>query len=217
MDGPGDSTDRLALESLWLLQTIRRMNGYLRYALAVAMTGAVVLGTWGASEWSDSDVTPQVAADELPGMPPRPPTPTGPVPRTLASLPLLDAPTEPVAGVEDGLRQDPPISPPPVATGGAAGKGAAPITFYACVGPNGGFCDEMRSGEIVYEGAAACGSAYALGELVRIAGDPTGRTYVCEDTGLLAPWQLDVFWYNESDGWTWLAEVGPVAAVERVR
>ena len=88
-----------------------------------------------------------------------------------------------------------------------------PITFYSCQGPNGGFCGAMSSGNMVYEGAAACGSAYALGERVSIVGDPTGRVYVCEDRGWLAPTQVDVFWYREEDGWAWIAQMGIWAEV----
>lgn len=91
----------------------------------------------------------------------------------------------------------------------------APITFYSCQGPRGGFCGAMSSGKTVYEGAAACGSAYALGERVSIAGDPTERGYVCEDRGRLAPTQVDVFWYREEDGRAWIAQVGRWAEVRR--
>ncbi len=91
----------------------------------------------------------------------------------------------------------------------------APITFYSCEGPNGGYCGVMSSGKVVYEGAAACGSSYALGERVRIAGDPTERAYVCEDHGWLAPNQVDVFWYSEEDGRAWITQVGRWAEVGR--
>jgi hypothetical protein len=91
----------------------------------------------------------------------------------------------------------------------------APITFYACEGAHGGFCGRMASGRIVYEGAAACGRSYKLGTRLGILGDPTGRVYTCEDRGLLAPTQVDVFWYKEADGWLWLAQVGTWAQVRR--
>jgi hypothetical protein len=73
----------------------------------------------------------------------------------------------------------------------------------------------MSSGNKVYEGAAACGSAYELGERVSIVGDPTGRVYVCEDRGWLAPTQVDVFWYREEDGRAWITQVGRWAEVRR--
>ena len=98
---------------------------------------------------------------------------------------------------------------------GAAVERQAPITFYSCLGPRGGYCGAMSSGKTVYEGAAACGSAYELGERVSIAGDPTGRVYVCEDRGWLAPAQLDVFWYREEDGRAWTTMVGRWAEVRR--
>lgn len=90
-----------------------------------------------------------------------------------------------------------------------------PITFYSCLGPRGGFCGAMSSGKAVYEGAAACGSAYTLGDRVSIVGDPTGRVYVCEDRGRLAPTQVDVFWHREEDGRAWIAQVGRWADVRR--
>lgn len=73
----------------------------------------------------------------------------------------------------------------------------------------------MSSGKTVYEGAAACGYAYALGERVSIVGDPTGRVYVCEDRGRLATTQVDVFWYREEDGRAWTTQVGRWAEVRR--
>jgi len=133
----------------------------------------------------------------------------------------LDIPPAPSAAEGDAALD----IPRPVALTAASGKtgagdGAAvqrraPITFYSCLGPRGGFCGRMSSGNVVYEGAAACGSAYALGERVSIVGDPTGRAYVCEDRGRLAPTQLDVFWHREEDGQVWIAQVGRWADVRR--
>lgn len=101
------------------------------------------------------------------------------------------------------------------ASDGAAVERQAPITFYSCLGPRGGFCGVMSSGNKVYEGAAACGSAYALGDRVSIVGDPTGRVYVCEDRGRLAPTQVDVFWHRQEDGRAWTTQVGRRAEVRR--
>ena len=98
---------------------------------------------------------------------------------------------------------------------GAVVERQARITFYSCLGPRGGFCGAMSSGKTVYEGAAACGSAYALSERVSIAGDPTGRVYVCEDRGWLTSTQVDVFWYREEDGRSWTTRVGRWADVSR--
>lgn len=133
----------------------------------------------------------------------------------------LDIPPAPSAAEGDGALQN----PRPVALAAASGKTGvpdsaiverqAPITFYSCLGPRGGFCGVMSSGNKVYEGAAAWGSAYELGERVSIDGDPTGRVYLCEDCGWRAPMQVDVFWYREEDGRAWIAPVGRGAEVRR--
>lgn len=70
----------------------------------------------------------------------------------------------------------------------------------------------MADGEDVHEGAAACGYAWELGTRFTLEGDPTGRTYVCEDRGL-GPWLwVDLFFWDEADGYAWLAVVGSSAA-----
>ncbi len=141
----------------------------------------------------------------------------------------LDIPPAPFAEEGDAALDS--LRPPAVATGPGqrgvpdeaaprrAGWGPVerqtPITFYSCLGPRGGFCGAMSSGNVVYEGAAACGSAYALGDRVSIVGDPTGRVYVCEDRGWLAPTQVDVFWYREEEGLAWMAQVARRADVQR--
>ena len=61
----------------------------------------------------------------------------------------------------------------------------------------------MASGSVVYEGAAACGYAYELGQRFTIDGDPTARVYTCEDRGAGAGQWIDVFWYDYARGRAW--------------
>ncbi len=86
------------------------------------------------------------------------------------------------------------------------------ITFYSCLGE--GFCGSMYNGERVYQGAAACSFDLPLGTAFRIAGDPTGRVYVCKDRGLLDPTWVDIYWYDPSEGWRWQAHVGRWGTIE---
>jgi len=88
----------------------------------------------------------------------------------------------------------------------------APVTFYACHGPNGGFCDGAAGPLTLAEGQAACGGAWPMGAVVTIEGDPLGPA-VCNDRGSLAPYQVDRFFWHEEDGWAWLAQVGSYARV----
>ncbi len=117
-----------------------------------------------------------------------------------------------------GSGELPPAEALPYVDGPNEVRVAPIVSFYACEGPNGGFCGTMAHGRTVYAGAAACGSFYAPGELVRVPDDPTDRVYTCEDTGALAAAQVDVFFWREADGWAWLAdrariEGGPYAEV----
>jgi hypothetical protein len=89
------------------------------------------------------------------------------------------------------------------------------LTFYDCLGQ--GFCGRMSSGEKVYEGAAACSWNLPEGTRFRIAGDPTKRTYVCEDRGLLEDTWVDIFFYDPEDGWEWQEAVGRIGTIEIVR
>jgi len=92
------------------------------------------------------------------------------------------------------------------------------ITFYACPP----FCGAMANGETVYEGAAACGSFLERGQAFAIEDDPTGREYVCKDTGYLGFAHVDVFFEDagpidgnvEGTGWWWQKQVGTYAVVE---
>jgi hypothetical protein len=97
------------------------------------------------------------------------------------------------------------------------------ISFYYCehdsesinpAGDGGGFCGQMRDGDVVYEGAAACAYAY-LGQQFRILGDPDERIYRCADTGSAVGGQHRDIWFRTADeGWDWLWLVGPVATIE---
>ncbi len=107
------------------------------------------------------------------------------------------------------------------ARAGEAGAGVptvsivAPITFYACYGPNGGYCAGAAGPLPLAEGQAACGEAWPMGAVVAIEGDPLGAV-VCNDRGLLSPYQVDRFFWRQEDGWVWSAQIGGYARVEQV-
>jgi hypothetical protein len=86
------------------------------------------------------------------------------------------------------------------------------ITFYDCKGQ--GFCGGMYNGRKVYQGAAACSWNLPIGARFHIVGDPTKRTYICEDRGLLANTWVDVFWNEPRDGWIWQSLVGRYSSIE---
>lgn len=88
------------------------------------------------------------------------------------------------------------------------------VTFYDCA--NQGFCGRMYNGRRVYEGAAACSWNLVIGTRFRIVGDPTGRTYICEDRGLLTNTWVDIFFYYPADGYRWQAQVGRHGTIEIV-
>lgn len=99
--------------------------------------------------------------------------------------------------------------------------GLATITYYYCtrgteprgIGDGGGFCGGMRSGKIVYAGAASCSAVY-LGQRFRIVGDPTGRTYTCEDTGGgVHGNHRDIWFANSDEGYAWRNQVGSWAEI----
>ncbi len=86
------------------------------------------------------------------------------------------------------------------------------LTYYTCPP----FCETMRNGEIVYEGAVACGGYFEMGQRIRIKNDPTLRTYVCADTGLGGWYWIDVFFENSDDGRRFISIVGSQVTVELV-
>lgn len=117
----------------------------------------------------------------------------------------------------------PPVVEAPEATVPAAeaAGGLAAITYYYCtqgteprgIGDGGGFCGAMRSGAVVYAGAASCSAMY-LGQRFRIVGDPTGRTYTCEDTGGGVGGNHRDIWFATSDeGYAWRNQVGSWAEI----
>jgi hypothetical protein len=149
--------------------------------------------------------------------PPPPPPPPAPAPEVAAPAP--EQPAEPAA--------QPASEPAPSAgdgsgsTGSSTSGGVARITYYYCErgsnpatwGDGGGFCGAMRSGTVVYAGAAAC-SAANFGQRFRIVGDPTGRAYVCEDTGGAVHGNHRDIWFRNSDeGARWYAQVGTHAEI----
>jgi hypothetical protein len=94
------------------------------------------------------------------------------------------------------------------------GKMTATLTFYDCLVQK--FCGAMANGQKVYEGAAACSYNLAFGTMFTIAGDPTGRVYVCKDRGLLPNTHVDIFWNDPADGWRWQRAVGSRGTIEIV-
>ena len=98
----------------------------------------------------------------------------------------------------------------------------ATLSFYYCrsgpsgrsVGDGGRFCGLMRNGARVHSGAAACAARY-LGQLFRIAGDPTGRTYTCTDTGSAVHGLHRDIWFDTADeGLRWQRAVGQHGVIE---
>lgn len=92
----------------------------------------------------------------------------------------------------------------------------APVTFYACYGPNGGYCAGAAGPLPLAAGQAACGEAWPMGAVVVIEGDPLVPV-ICNDRDWLAPYQVDRFLWRAEDGWAWLARVGGYARVQRER
>jgi hypothetical protein len=86
------------------------------------------------------------------------------------------------------------------------------LTFYDCMPDR--FCGNMSNGSKVHEGAAACSYDLDLGTSFRIVEDPTRRLYRCEDRGLLADTWVDIFFFNQQDGWPWQATVGRCGTIE---
>lgn len=115
-------------------------------------------------------------------------------------------------------------TPPPPANSPAVDQRVASITYYYCsqgsipasIGDGGGWCGGMASGQVVYEGAAACASQY-MGQKFKILGDPTGRTYTCADTGSAVTGEhRDIFFHNSDDGYNWWLQIGSSATIESV-
>ena len=216
---------------------VREPRLWLKWLLAIGVTAAIVFTvTQLGARGSDSQLE-NVAANDIHGgiliRGPRvhPPTAT-PSPAATPDT----ATAHPTTGQDQTVRQGDATATPASASGSglaavlqtqervALDVVQGSITFYNCVGPNGGYWGTMASGATVYEGSAACGYSYPLGTIVRIAGDYTARDYVCEDRGYLAWNQVDVFWYDEGPidgsipgtGWFWLKQVGTYGTIEIV-
>lgn len=80
------------------------------------------------------------------------------------------------------------------------------VTFYSCL--NNGFCGTMASGAEVFPNAAACSIDMPFGTRFVIASDPTARVFTCLDRGALSPPWVDVWFYDDADGWAWQSIVG---------
>lgn len=83
------------------------------------------------------------------------------------------------------------------------------ITIYLCPP----YCGAMANGEIIYDGAVACGYGFDLGQRFVILADSTRRTYTCSDRGLGPLYWVDVFFVDVQAGWDWLVQVGNYGTV----
>jgi 3D (Asp-Asp-Asp) domain-containing protein len=103
----------------------------------------------------------------------------------------------------------------------AGDRSMVSVSFYYCEeargaaasGDGGGFCGIVRDGSRVRSGVAACDVAY-LGQRFQIEGDPTGRSYVCADTGsAVHGLHRDIWFLDNRDGWNWQLSVGAHAVI----
>ncbi len=94
------------------------------------------------------------------------------------------------------------------------------LTFYVCRGaPPGfqdGYCDHPAGPLPLAESQAACGYAWPFGTRFEIAGDATGRTYICNDRGLGPEHWLDVFFWEYIDGRAWSDSIPRPARIRMV-
>jgi hypothetical protein len=134
-----------------------------------------------------------------------------PVAQTIAQQ-MTSAPAEPPR--QPQAPAPPPPPPAPARADLVTHKLPSTLTFYDCVDQ--GFCGAMANGEDVYEGAAACSYNLAFGTRFVIPGDPTGRTYICKDRGLLPDTHVDIFWHHPDNGWDWQSRVGSQGVIEIV-
>ena len=118
-----------------------------------------------------------------------------------------------------------PDDPNAPANSQSAGQPGVPfetsITYYYCVpgsnpaaiGDGGGYCGGMANGQTVHDGAAAC-SAQNLGQRFTIEGDPTARTYTCEDTGgAVLNDHRDIWFMHGDEGYDWWLQIGARANI----
>ena len=138
-----------------------------------------------------------------------------------ATLAIQEQPSEPEPEPEPVQRAEPAPRPElPALEAGA--QVAATVSYYYCqqgsnprgIGDGGGFCGNMRNGDPVYAGAAACAHEY-LGQYFRIVGDPLDQVYFCADTGSAVHGQhRDIWFMNSDDGMNWQAAVGRNVTLE---
>ncbi len=178
------------------------------YALGGLCVAVVALAAWGAAPGGSYGGTAGGDESQSAGW-------SLPIQRLLdRERQVLEATSTPEAArqlderiIEEQASADEPV-------GGLPNQGVvAPITFYACHGPKGGFCVGTAGPLPLAEGQAACGGAWPMGAVVLIEGDPLGPV-VCNDRGWLAPHQVDRFFWHEEDGWAWLRQIGSYARVQ---
>lgn len=130
---------------------------------------------------------------------------------------LKRAPGEPAGPTEEPTTEQP-LAPGPPTVGVPF---ETSITYYYCVpgsnpasiGDGGGYCGGMANGQTVHDGAAAC-SSDKLGQRFTIVGDPTGRTYTCEDTGgAVLNDHRDIWFMHSDEGYAWWVQVGDRASI----
>ena len=128
-----------------------------------------------------------------------------------------DAPARTVnAAAATPTAPTPTSTAPASATAGSSLGEIASVTYYFCTassgpgqGDGGGFCGGTASGVIVHPGTASCASSL-MGQRFRIAGDPTGQTYVCEDTGGgVGMHDRDIWFATSSEGYAWWNQTAP--------
>ncbi|HEY7467269.1 MAG TPA: hypothetical protein VIB47_11320 [Dehalococcoidia bacterium] len=137
------------------------------------------------------------------------PQPTAPPKRAIVPPGNTPAPVPTATPLSKPVASQPPAAP--VKVGRIENVN---LTFYDCLDQ--GFCGTMKYGEEVYEGAAACSWDLPAGTRFRILGDPTKRTYVCEDRGELEDTWVDIFFNDPDDGWDWQEAVGRYGTIEIV-
>jgi hypothetical protein len=78
----------------------------------------------------------------------------------------------------------------------------------------------MSNGEIVHDGATACGAFLDLGTRFRIVGDVEDRVYTCTDRGAgyltYKYYWVDRWFYSLSDGQEWRNNLDHYITVEVV-
>ena len=79
------------------------------------------------------------------------------------------------------------------------------ITFYTCPP----YCATTASGVSVHVGGAACGYGFALGQQFLLV----GSRYTCNDRGGGPRYWVDIFFWDEAEGYAWLAQVGSYGTV----